>query len=64
MIGSKISTLFYQLFRLTEESASEGNKSDNQNAKVFSTILSVILFDLFWYCGDCYTGAFFFFPTS
>ena len=29
-----------------------------------STILSLIVFDSFWYCGDCYTKAFFFFPTS
>ena len=31
---------------------------------VVSTILYLILFDLFWYYGDCNIEAFFFFPTS
>ena len=31
---------------------------------VVSTVLSVVLFNSFWYCGDCYTGAFFLFPLS
>ena len=31
---------------------------------VVSTILSLILFDSFWYCGHCSPKAFFFFPTS
>ena len=32
--------------------------------RVVSTILSVILFNSFSCCEDCYTKAFFFFPTS